>query len=349
MSKEKIKLKLGNYELSCIHENGSLRPMGFFSKISSIFIHNNMKMTDFIGELLMRFEKETYSLIKMDSKKKTKKIKVEEEEEPYITIFTDETIDKITCEKIMKKIKEAEDQNKILGSGTHGKVFDLGNGFVGKKEICSKRFSTTEEFIEEEKNQMEESEPLRDAKLIPKIHQIIACDKYCIIIMDKIEGITAQSKIDDLLEDINHEIEIDETDNFQKITLILKNLKFVLRMFVDAIIKFHKIMKDNVKDTGHGDLHLENIMIENSTGNIKFIDLSFYIGRKIEEEWENFIDYELRGELIGFFLVKEEKEKKKKPENFSAIRLHKIKKVIKSLKNILNDLNIYYKENMRYI
>jgi len=349
----RIKFKLGSYNFSCIYENGSLKPIGKFSKLSSIPINSNMKLHDFIDEVLKKFEEEhNSSLIKMNNDDTNiKKSKLEKEKEKggnsYITIFTNKYSDKKKFEEIMKKI--FKEKFPLLGFGKYGEIWDIGDGLIAKKEKCNVTYDNSEEFIENEMEKIELSKPLLKANLIPKIYQVNVFsqkgDEYCIEIMDKIEGETVESQLQDLLQDLNLESDEDDTTEYDS---ILISIKKILISVVNSIIEFHKVMKSSGHDIGHGDLHLENIMIEENTGKVKFIDLSFHNNLSIDEDWNLFLDEALHPILIeryqrdkNFF-----KNDKLLSKEFRKKSINRLKRMIKDLKKIYDYIENYYEEEM---
>ena len=343
---KQIKFKFGNYNLSCIHENGNIKPTtGIFSKLSPIPVNDNMNLYDFIGEILKKFEKEHSTFIKMDNDKKIKKFKMEGKgEHSYRTIFTSGDIHERNCEEIMEKIEN--DKLHLLDFGTYAEIYDLGDGLIVRREKCTTTYDNSEEFIEKEKEEIEISKPLIKANLTPKIHQISVCDKYCIVIMDKIDGYTAVNKLTELLYDLDIESEEDgDPEEFASILISIK--KFILSI-VDAIIKFHKIMKANGYDIGHGDLHLGNIMIESKTGNIKFIDLGFNRDISIKDDWDVFYDDALHFYLIEKFQndIDFNEDNPYLNEEFAKKDIIRLKKMSKPLKKLFNEIGDYYDENI---
>jgi len=230
-----INLKIGNYNIPLKYENEKIKFTNTFSNLPSIPFHKDMKMNDLIGELLSKIETH-YSLI---GPLATKKRKQEKTEDP---------IHERKCKEIIDKFNKLD----LAGTGPSGeqlKVWD--NETIIKVQSCElykilniKNMKDTFDpklFLTLERKKMKLLKPLAERKITNEIFEVDMCEDNCITFMEKIEGHNLFSILENPLPE--------------------KNLKNLVLKIIDVIKEFHKVMEENDRFYGHGNLNAMNIII----------------------------------------------------------------------------------------
>jgi len=147
-----------------------------------------------------------------------------------------------------------------------------------KTEYCSDLdvlYNPDKDFMKIGKKEIKIIGILANEKITPRIYEIARCGHVCITIMEIFEGKT--------LENIMKNTSIDKTFKY--------NLIFKV---ADVIKKFHKIMKKNGYNFGHGNLSLSNILVnmknerDISSVNIRLVNFYFIRNAKFDVDWRNF-------------------------------------------------------------